>query len=53
MGLYLKQARTADVVTLQPSVLYRLSAEALLKMEAEEPQTAAALHEWLARMLAE
>ncbi len=53
MGLYLKQARTADVVTLQPSVLYRLSAEALLKMEAEEPQTAAALHEWIALMLAE
>jgi len=53
MGLYLKQALTADVVTLQPSVLYRLSAEALLKMEAEEPQTAAALREWLARMLAE
>jgi SulP family sulfate permease len=53
MGLYLKQARTADVVTLQPSVLYRLSADALMKMEAEQPQTAAALHEWLALMLAE
>lgn len=53
MGLYLKQARTADVVTLQPSVLYRLSAEALMKMESEQPQTAAALHEWIALMLAE
>jgi SulP family sulfate permease len=53
MGLYLKQPRTADVVTLQPSVLYRLSAEALLKMEAEQSQTAAALHEWIALMLAE
>jgi SulP family sulfate permease len=53
MGLYLHQPRTADVVTLQPSVLYRLGAEALMRMEAEQPQTAAALHEWIALMLAE
>ncbi|RJP47711.1 MAG: STAS domain-containing protein [Anaerolineaceae bacterium] len=53
MGLYLHQPRTADVVTLQPSVLYRLDADALMRMEAEQPQTAAALHEWIALMLAE
>lgn len=53
MGLYLNQARTADVIPLQKSVLYRLSAEALMQMEAEDPQTAAALHEWIALMLAE
>jgi hypothetical protein len=41
------------VFTLQPSTLYRLSTEALMKMEADEPQAAAALHEWLALMLAE
>lgn len=53
MGLYLNQARTADVITLQKSVLYRLSMDALMKMEADDSQAAAALHEWVARMLAE
>lgn len=53
MGLYLKRARTADVTTLQHSVLYRLTSDALNRMEAESPQTAAALHEWIARQMAE
>ena len=53
MGMYLKQTRTADVITLQKSVLYRLSTEALMRMETEDPQAAAALHEWVARLLAE
>ena len=53
MGLYLNQTRTADVVPLQKSVLYRLSAEALERMDANDPQAAAALHKWIARMLAE
>ena len=53
VGMYLNQTRTADVIAQQKSVLYRLSAEGLQRMEAEDPQTAAALHEWVARMLAE
>jgi sulfate permease, SulP family len=53
MGLYLNQTRTADVITIQKSVLYRLSTEALQRMELDAPQAAAALHEWVARMLAE
>jgi SulP family sulfate permease len=53
MGMYLHQTRTADVITLQKSVLYRLSTEALKRMELEDPQAAAALHEWVVRMLAE
>ena len=53
VGMYLHQTRTADVVPVQKSVLYRLSTEALQRMEADQPQTAAALHEWVARMLAE
>jgi len=53
IGMYLNQTRTADVITLQKSVLYRLSTEALMRMEAEDPQAAAALHEWVARLLAE
>lgn len=53
IGMYLNQTRTADVIPVQKSVLYRLSAEALKRMEAEDSQTAAALHEWIAHMLAE
>jgi SulP family sulfate permease len=53
VGMYLNQTRTADVTTQQKSVLYRLTTEGLQRMEAEDPQTAAALHEWVARMLAE
>ncbi len=53
VGMYLNQTRTADVIAEQKSVLYRLTTEGLQRMEAEDPQTAAALHEWVARMLAE
>jgi SulP family sulfate permease len=53
IGMYLCQERTADVVTVQKSVLYRLSTDALKRMEAEDPQTAAALHEWMVHRLAE
>lgn len=53
MGMYLKGARSADVVTSQPSVLYRLTSTSLKKMEENDPQVAAALHEWIARLLAE
>lgn len=53
MGMYLKGARSADVVTSQPSVLYRLTSASLKEMEERDPQVAAALHEWIARLLAE
>ncbi len=53
MGLYLGQARTASVVASRPSTVYRLSADALQKMRAEDPEVAALLHEWIARLLAE
>lgn len=53
LGLYLKNERTANVVTEQKSVLYKLSMDAMKKMEQQDPDVASALHEWIARLLAE
>jgi sulfate permease, SulP family len=53
LGLYLKSERTANVVTEQKSVLYKLTTEAMKKMESQAPEVASALHEWIARLLAE
>jgi SulP family sulfate permease len=53
LGMYLKNERTANVVTVQKSVLYKLTTESMKKMEAQDPDVASALHEWIARLLAE
>lgn len=53
LGLYLGQARTASVVTTRPSVIYKLSAERLDQMRTEKPEAAAALHHFMAHLLAE
>ncbi|MBC7877398.1 MAG: SLC26A/SulP transporter family protein [Anaerolineales bacterium] len=53
VGLYLKGNRTANVVAIQKSVLYRLQIESMHKMEAQDPEVASALHEWIARLMAE
>ena len=53
VGLYLKQIRTATVVASMPSVVYRLSAGALQEMEQNNPELAARLHHWIARVLSE
>lgn len=53
MGLYLGTARTASVVASRPSTVYCLSADALKEMRAQDPEVAALLHEWIARLLAE
>jgi SulP family sulfate permease len=52
-GLYLGQTRSATVIANEPSVVYRLSADALKKMEEEDPRLASKLHEWVARVLSE
>ncbi len=52
IGLYLKNIRTATVVTTRPSVVYRLTEASLRRMEAEDPEVAAALHQWMVRLLA-
>jgi SulP family sulfate permease len=53
MGLYLGQVRTASVVAARASSVYRLSAQALKDMREQDPEVAALLHEWVARLLAE
>jgi SulP family sulfate permease len=53
LGMYLKGERTANVVTTQKSVLYKLSVESMKNMETQDPDVASALHEWIARLLAE
>ena len=53
MGLYLGNARTASVIASRPSSVYRLSADSLKKMQEQDPEAAALLHEWIARLLAE
>jgi len=53
MGLYLQQARSASVVADAPTVVHRLTAEALDRMEHSDPAAAAALHRFMAHLLAE
>jgi SulP family sulfate permease len=53
MALYLGVNRSASVVTDQPCTVYRLSREALTRMEATAPDLAAAFHRQMARRLAE
>ncbi|HEX8992489.1 MAG TPA: SulP family inorganic anion transporter [Anaerolineales bacterium] len=53
VGLYLGTPRSASVVATRPSAVYKLSADALTAMRTEDPEAAALLHEWIARLLAE
>ncbi len=53
VALYTGVPRTADVVAETPSVVLRLSRASIERMEADEPELAAALHRWLATTLAE
>jgi SulP family sulfate permease len=51
--MYLKSIRTASAFTIQPSTLYRLSADAIEKMESQDPDVASALHRFIAHLMAE
>ena len=52
VSIWGRRAR-ADVIASRSTIVYRLSADALERMRTEEPQLAALLHEWIARLLAE
>lgn len=52
-GLYLGARRSATVVTLCPTVLYRLSLDSLERMTREAPHLAAAFHHFVCCLLAE
>ncbi len=53
VALYLGGTRTASVVSLAPTVVYRVSANALRAMERADADLAAALHKWIAGVIAE
>jgi SulP family sulfate permease len=52
MALYTGVDRTADVIAEVPSVVLSLDRASITRLEAEEPETAASLHRWLATTLA-
>jgi SulP family sulfate permease len=53
LALYLKQSRSASVIADKPSVIYRLSSEALQTLAERDRDVAAAFHQFMARLLAE
>lgn len=53
IGFYQRQQRTASIVAEEPSVVYTLTPEALEQMTREAPQAAAAIHHFLASLLAQ
>ena len=53
VATYLGGVRTASVVTLEPTVAYRFSLSAIREMEQRDPDLAAALHKWIAAVMAE
>ena len=53
LGFYLDTPRTASVIADGPGKAYRLTADALRRMEYEHPALAAALHRFMADLLAE
>jgi sulfate permease, SulP family len=53
VGFYLGVPRTANVVATAPSVVYRLTTAHLNLLEQNAPAVAAALHRWVASLLAE
>ena len=53
VSMYTGLPRTADVVAETSSVVLRLRGVTIRRMEADEPELAAAVHRWLARTLSE
>ncbi len=53
VAMYTGVPRTADVVAETPSVVLRLTQDSIARIEAEEPELAAALHRWLATTIAQ
>jgi SulP family sulfate permease len=53
MGFYRHVPRTASVIAEVPTVVYRLRREAFDKMQAADPEAAAALHKLIIRLLSD
>lgn len=52
VAMYLEIPRTASVISECESVVYRLSPDAISRMQQEEPRLAAALHRCFGRVVA-
>ena len=53
MGLYRTATRSANAVVQEPSVVYRLGADAIRMLEAQEPEAAARFHAMVVRTVAD
>lgn len=53
LGLYLREPSTASVVTEAQSVFYKITVEALTRMEREEPHIAAVFHRFIIQQMGE
>jgi SulP family sulfate permease len=53
VAMYSGEARTADVVAEGPTMVLRLDRASIDRLEARDPELAAALHRWLAGVLSE
>ena len=53
VGFYLGKTRSASIVVTEAGVLQRLSHEALRRMEVSAPQTATAIHVFIASLLSD
>jgi sulfate permease, SulP family len=53
VALYTAAPRTADVVAEMPSEVLRIGRDAIERLEADDPEVAAALHRWFAATLAQ
>lgn len=53
IGFYQHGARTANVRALQPTMVYRISYDALERMEKDDPTLALAVHKWVASVMAD
>jgi SulP family sulfate permease len=53
IALYLNIPRSLSIVATKPSTVYQLSADALKKMEARDPELAMAFQKYVIRLLAE
>ena len=51
LGLYLNIPATANVVTDQPSVVYKLSSDGFRQMDEQDPRLASAFHKFIARLV--
>ena len=53
LGFYLKTPATASVITTKPTIMYRLSLEQEKELQANDPELAAAFHQYIVSIVSE